>query len=229
MKVITIIIVFFFTINAFSQLAVVNDADGYVNVRYKADKNSKVISKLLNNEVVFCFEPAGNWVNIDYKKNNSDLSGYVYKDRVRLLSALQTIKVVESTNNWLKFSADSVSVLLQTSKFVSIQQKLKYKKNSGSRYLDKINGKHFYGTDGEIPKFMYKRILVVVGRDTLKIPAAEYNDLYEPNLSSTNLNYDSKIHRYYLSAMNGDGAGGYEVVWVFDKTKYLRRYIYNGF
>ena len=33
------------------------------------------------------------------------------------------------------------------------------------------------------------------------------------------VDYDVKNHRYYLSASNSDGAGGYEVVWVFTKEE----------
>jgi hypothetical protein len=229
MKVIKTIILLFFTANAFSQLAVVNDADGYLNVRFKADKNGRIDNKLLNNEVVFCFEPEGNWINVDYKKNNEDLSGYIYKNRVKYISNFTNIKPVELTDNRVKFKSDSVCVQLLKSKFISKQNKLSYRKNNEYKFLYRINGKLFFGTDGEIPKYQYEKILITIGKDTLKIPVSDYIDLYEPNLNFTHLNFDDKNQIYYLSALNSDGAGGYEVVWVFEKGKYYRRYIYYGF
>jgi len=229
MKVIKTIILLFFTVNAFSQLSVVNDADGYVNVRFKADKNGRIENKLLNNEVVFCFDPDGNWVNVDYKKNNEDLSGYIYKDRVKYISNFANVKPLELTYISVKFEYDSVRVQLLKSKFISKQNKLSYRKNNGYKFLYKINGKSFFGTDGETPKYQYEKIHITIGKDTLKIPVSDYNDLYEPNFNSTTLNFDDKNQIYYLSALNSDGAGGYEVVWVFEKRKYKRRYVYYGF
>lgn len=229
MKVIRTIILLFFTVNAFSQLAVVNDVDGYVNVRFKADKNGRIDNKLLNNEVVFCFEPEGNWVNVDYKRNDEDLSGYIYKDRVKYISNFANVKPIGLTDASVRFKYDSVCVQLIKSKFLSKQNKLSFNKNNGYKFLYRINGKSFFGTDGEIPKYQYDKILITIGKDTLKIPISDYNDLYQPNLHSTYFTYDVKNQIFYLCASNGDGAGGYEVVWVFEKGDYIRRYIYNGF
>jgi hypothetical protein len=229
MKIINIVFFLLLTVNAYSQLAIVNDADGYVNVRYKADKNSKVVSKLQNNEIVYCFEPEGNWVNIDFMTKPEDGNGYVYRDRLKYISNFNDIKPVGLTENSVKFIHDSTCIQLVKSKFLSKQNKLSFDKNNGYNFLTKINGKLFFGTDGEIPKFRYKRFLITIGKDRLKIPISDYNDLYEPNFNSTYLNYDTRSHRYYLSALNSDGAGGYEVVWVFSKEGYIRRYIYYGF
>jgi len=215
--------------NAFCQLAVVNDADGYVNIRSKADINSSIDAKIQSRSVAYCFEPNGNWVNVDYTHNGEILSGYIYKDRLKLIANFKEIKSVEFTGQRLIFKNDSLYVELLKSKFDSNKNKLAFDKNNGYKYLNRINGKIFFGTDGEIPKYQYKTITILIGRDTLKIPISDYNDLYEPNFYSTRLNYDVNNETFYLSASNSDGAGGYEVVWVIEKRKYKERYIYYGF
>lgn len=229
MKLFNIIFFLLLASNAFSQIAAINDADGYVNVRFKADKNGRIDNKLLNNEVVYCFEPEGNWVNVDYKRNDEDLSGYIYRDRVKFILGFKTIKPVELTESRLVFKSDSLYLEILKSRFDSNKNRLTYKKNNNYQYLYKINGKPFYGTDGGIPKYQYEKVQIVIGHDTLRIPISDYNDLYQPNLHSTYFTCDIKNHIFYLSASNSDGAGGYEVVWVFEKGKYKRRYIYNGF
>lgn len=48
-------------------------------------------------------------------------------------------------------------------------------------------------------------------------------NLYEPNLEYTNANYDEKNNILYIQALNGDGAGGYIIVWIIEGNKYKSR------
>ena len=60
--------------------AVINDKDGYVNVRKEKSVHSKVLKKLDNNTLIFVFEydkaQEGNWIYADNE-------GYIYNDRVK--------------------------------------------------------------------------------------------------------------------------------------------------
>ena len=83
------IIYFFLIFNfnfCFSQFGIINDLDGFVNVRSSAEKGNNISDKLENGFIVYYFEPKGNWVNIDYKKNGKELNGYIYKDRIKYIT-----------------------------------------------------------------------------------------------------------------------------------------------
>lgn len=62
---------FFLILNfnfCFSQFGIINDLDGFVNVRSSAEKGNNISDKLENGFIVYYFESEENWVNIDYKK-----------------------------------------------------------------------------------------------------------------------------------------------------------------
>ncbi len=63
----------------------------------------------------------------------------------------------------------------------------------------------------------------------LTLPPAALENLYEPNLGSTKVNYDRIKDILYISTMNSDSAGGYFVVWKIEKGKYKERFIAYGF
>ena len=60
--------------------AVINDKDGYVNVRKEKSVHSRVLKKLDNNTLIFVFvydkAHDGNWIYVDNE-------GYIYNDRVK--------------------------------------------------------------------------------------------------------------------------------------------------
>ena len=62
----------------FGQFAIISDKDGFVNVRNSANIGNNISEKLENGFVIYSFEPKGNWINIDYKKNGKELNGYIY-------------------------------------------------------------------------------------------------------------------------------------------------------
>ncbi len=79
----------------------------------------------------------------------------------------------------------------------------------------------------------------MIGKDTIDIPAAAYSDLYNLNLTyldksgtqrSANGIYRSKDgYRIYLYLFCKDNTGSYEVTWVLQDKKYLRRVVDYGF
>ncbi|QXR34261.1 SH3 domain-containing protein [Alcaligenes aquatilis] len=66
----------------FNRVAVINDPDGYTNVRIAADGKSKVVSRILHNERFHTYEQQGNWWAI---RKADGLLGYVHKSRISLI------------------------------------------------------------------------------------------------------------------------------------------------
>ena len=92
-----------------------------------------------------------------------------------------------------------------------------------------INGKQYWGTDGEMPKSEYKSIIIDFGRRKIILPKVALDNLFEPNLTNTEVNYDQINDVSYIQSMNSDGAGGYQVIWKIDKGIYKNRFIAYGF
>ncbi|MBS7255596.1 SH3 domain-containing protein [Flavobacterium branchiicola] len=212
---------------SYAQFAIIKDNDGYVNIRSEAQKGNNISDKLENGFIVYGFEPDNNWVGIDYSKNNNDKSGYVYKDRIKYLSEFTKIPLTKETPTKVIFQKDSLNIVIESKKFDSKTAKLTYSKDKS--FLTKINGKEIWGTDGNIPRTSYKLITIIIGGKTIELPANAYADLFEPALSYTEINYNKKDDILYISSSNGDGAGGYELVWVIEKRKYKERKIARGF
>ena len=92
---------------------------------------------------------------------------------------------------------------------------------------------------GYIPHAEIKSITLLIENDTVVIPPAAYADLYNLNLSykdgsgqertSHAVYYSADGSRIYLYLLNRDQSGSYEVTWVIENKKYLRRVIDYGF
>ena len=203
--------------------AVINDKDGYVNVRKEKSVHSKVLKKLDNNTLIFVLEydkaQEGNWIYADNE-------GYIYNDRVKWIHNFPQIAKGIAKGNTIVFEGKEIQVVLSTEKFDKSKHSFKYHKEYRD-IIEKIDGKLFWGTDGNMPKREYKSIEVKIRGKQVFIPQSAYSDLYQPNLY-TDLNfvyYDKDSDILYIVANNGDGAGAYMVCWQIEKGVYKGRKI----
>ena len=201
--------------------AVINDKDGYVNVRKEKSVHSKVLKKLDNNTLIFVFvydkADDGNWIHPDYE-------GYIYNDRVKWIHKLPKIAKGVVKGNTIVFEGKEIQVVLSTEKFDKSKHSFKYHKEYRD-VIEKIDGKLFWGTDGNMPKREYKSIEVKIRGKQVSIPQSAYNDLYESYLYTefNSVHYDKDNDILYIVANNGDGAGAYMVCWQIEKGVYKGR------
>ena len=223
------LILLFFLINnvVFAQVieggafAVINDKDGYVNVRKEKSVHSKVLKKLDNNTLIFVLEydkaQEGNWIYADNE-------GYIYNDRVKWIHNFPQIDKGIARGNTIVFEGKEIQVTLATEKFDKDKHSFKYHKEYRD-IIEKIDGKPFWGTDGNMPKREYKSIEVKIRGKQVSIPQSAYNDLYESYLYTefNSVHYDKDNDILYIVALNGDGAGAYMVCWQIEKGVYKGR------
>ena len=201
--------------------AVINDKDGYVNVRKEKSVHSKVLKKLDNNTLIFVLEydkaHDGNWIHPDYE-------GYIYNDRVKWIHNFPQIAKGIAKGNTIVFEGKEIQVVLSTEKFDKSKHSFKYHKEYRD-IIEKIDGKPFWGTDGNMPKREYKSIEVKIRGKQVSIPQSAYNDLYESYLYTefNSVHYDKDNDILYIVALNGDGAGAYMVCWQIEKGVYKGR------
>ena len=203
--------------------AVINDKDGYVNVRKEKSVHSRVLKKLDNNTLIFVFvydkAHDGNWIYVDNE-------GYIYNDRVKWIEELPKVAKGVEKKNAIHFSGKDIQVALSTEKFDKSKHSFKYHKEYRD-IIEKIDGKPFWGTDGEIPREEYKNIQIYINGKQVFIPKSAYDDLYEPTFYTehNSVHYDKEHDSYYIVAINSDGAGTYMVCWQIEKGVYKGRKI----
>jgi hypothetical protein len=228
MKIFSILVLLFVTKLSFGQFAIIKDNDGFCNIRSKAELGNTISDKLENGHLVYIMETNGNWLNIDYTKNGNDSNGYVYKDRVKLISDFTQLNK-NSTQNKIQFKNESfLTITIETEKFATKKHSYFYHKENKNQ-LEKIDNKRFWGTDGGMPTRQYKFVEVIYKGKKLILPKVAIEDLFEPSNESTNVHLDKSDNTIYIETMNSDGAGSYLVIWKVKDGKYLERFIAYGF
>ena len=228
MKKIFLFLLIFNPTISFSQIegfAIAHDKDGYTNVRYRPDLKSKIVGILKDKEVFFATSEVGenDWIEI----GKPNLQGFIHKSRVILFSSFPEIKVSVENENYVKFHNKAITLEITSGKFNSKTNKIQ--KGSNVKVIEKINGKKFYGTDGDLPKTSFKSIVCKIDGKELSVEREQLNDIFEPNLSNVELYFDAKTETIYLSMYNSDGAGGYYLGFTFCKNQKPQRYIFNEF
>ncbi len=148
---------------------------------------------------------------------------------------LKKISFTSFNSDSMFFEGDGIKALIAIAPFDAATHKLMY----DEKYLVKIDRKYYYGDYGNLPKKQISQIRLMIGRDTIVIPAAAYSDFYNLSLTyqdktgtqrSANAIYRSNDgRRVYLYLFSKDNTGSYEVTWVIQDRKYVRRVVDYGF
>ena len=149
---------------------------------------------------------------------------------------LTSLPVKEVGSNFMSFDDGNIQVIIRTGVFFASKHKMMYQE----KHLLRIDNHPYYGgIYGIAPQTTIESIIVVVGGDTVAIPANAYNDLFDPQFSynqggaarSRNgvfLASDKRNHTFYIYMLNVNG-GGSEFTWVIRDKQYLRRVVDFGF
>jgi hypothetical protein len=211
---------------AFGQFFIVADKDGYVNVRSTADSKSRVVDTLNNGHFIYFFEEQkGNWRKVEYSRNGKDRAGYIYNDRLISIGEYDSIPLQHYDANTATCSRNSIKIIVTKQKF----DKTKYRFTYADHQIIKINGKQYWGTDGEQPRTEYKSIVILNGSRKIVLPHTAFDNLFEPTIYNTEAHYDPLNDIFYIRSQNSDGAGAYDVVWRVVKGMYTDRDIEYGF
>lgn len=204
---------------AIGQVAIINDPDGWTNVHKAPDGKSEVIHKVHENEVFwYDYAPSDtlqDWISVYIPKNKfclgkstpNFIAGFIHKSRILPLDSLE------------KYSGVDFEFKYEITDF-----------DSTNRIIDKVNGKWVtfidgrpvWGTDGNFPKTQVKNIDVKINTKNIKVHQVFYSDIYEcDNAFDTYKIGDT----YFVHQWNSDGAGAYEIVWVFTKDGLIQRLV----
>jgi hypothetical protein len=129
---------------------------------------------------------------------------------------------------------ENIQVTIRTGAFMPTKHKLMY----SEKHLLRIDGKPYYGgVYGEPPHTTIEAVTVLVGKDTVAIPATAFFDLYDPKFSfnqsgatrtRNGVFLSNDKHTIYIYMLNIDN-GGCEYTWVIRDKQFLRRIVDFGF
>lgn len=220
--------VFIYSQEDIYSFALVQDIEGFVNVRSDPSIKNNVQDTIATGRVVWCYEKTGDWYYVDYHKKGVSRDGYIHRSRLKLVNGFEKIPVHKESKDQIVFRKDSLVITLSKKSFIVAENKLQYATNSGTKYLAKVNGKQIWGTDGNVPRAQYKSIEIAWGQQMINIPFSEIADLYEPNLYHTKVFYDRVNNTICIHVLNGDGAGGYVGLFILKNGSYHSRMITIG-
>jgi len=141
---------------------------------------------------------------------------------------LQKINYTTLGNDSITFDGDGIKAKVKIAPFNPAKNKLYYE----DKYLIKIDRRPYYGDYGSVPKTYISEVSMIVNNDTVFIPALAYSDLFNLHFTYTDKSaerttdaiYLSKDGHYiYLYLFCKNNSGSYEVTWIIQDNKYLRR------
>lgn len=206
------------------QFAIVNDKDSFLNVREDGHQSSKVVDKLPNGHLIYCFEKKENWIIIDYTIKGKEQNGYVYKDRFQLVSNFPGLTFYKKTATSITLKKDTLEVTITQGKFDKNKHKFTYVKEYPDQ-IKLIDNKKYWGMDGGMPTTQFESIVIKVGQKRISIPKNALEGLYEPSIYNAEVNYDKSNDTFYIQTINSDGAGSYLMIWKIEKGIYKDRLV----
>ncbi|BDD00601.1 hypothetical protein [Persicobacter psychrovividus] len=199
------------------QVAIIKDPDGWTNVRKSPDGKSEILHRVYENQVFwYDFEKADeekDWISIYFPKDDYTIGkgvpivGFIHRSRFLPLE------------NIPEYSGKNFSFEYKLSDFDSTNRVIDRK---DGKWITAIDGRYVWGTDGEVPKTQVDDIKVTIDGHEVKIPNVYFSDIYECRNKFTVYKNDKT---YFVYQWNSDGAGAYEVVWVFDENGLKQRLV----
>ena len=202
--------------------AVINDKDGYVNVRKEKSAQSKVLKKLNNKTIVFVYNydkaTDGNWIYTDEE-------GYIYNDRVKWIHKFPIIAKGIAKGNTIVFEGKEIQVVLTSGKFDKSKHSFEYFKDSSTGIEVIDDPALLYGNDGKMPTTEYRSIVINIHGKQVSLPKDAYSDLYEPTFLTdhNSVYYDKESDILYIVANNNYADRPYKVCWQIEKGSYKGR------
>lgn len=139
------------------------------------------------------------------------------------------------TKNVLHIKGDDIEVSVTLAPFDAGGKKLKM----AGEHLVKIDNKPLYGSYGQTPQTKIKEVKVIIKKDTILLPPAAFDDLFNMNFTYKDNNKVERTanaiyfaphgNRFYVYLLSRDATGSYEVTWIFENGVYVRRVLDYGF
>jgi len=148
---------------------------------------------------------------------------------------LPRLPITRYGSDYIGFDSGVTHITIHGAPFVVGKHKMQYE----NKHLVRIDNRPYYGDYGRVPQMMISAVTVLIGKDTVAIPASAFADLYHPGftyndpaagLMSQDAVFLSQDKRtMYIYMLNRDDTGSYEVTWIIQDKKFLKRVLDWGF
>ena len=208
---------------AAAQIGIINDADGWTNLRVAPKGNADVLWRIPDNITFWydddAYEAGARWIEVIIPSDTLThapqtsyvdeelLLGYVHRSRIRDLDDLKP------------YTGQAFSFKYVLEDFNPAGRELDYLGETVLLYIDQ---RHPWGTDGNLPRVAVKSIEATYNGRELKVPTYWFADLFE---CTNKLTITQAGDNFFVHQWNSDGAGGYQVTWVFSDNGVERRII----
>ena len=202
-------------------LRVVEDPDGFTNIRSGPSVKSAVSGKAVSGSIVSITGLEGDWAKLA-SPTGKEKPAYIHSSRLRKLDSWKEVAGKQGKDESKASVKDgTVEVSVMSSPFVAADHRIT-KSKEGATVVDGIQ---ILGVDGGLPQHSLTLTVTMDGKP-VSIPVDATRDLFEPNHDSLILLTPPKTGGPFIVLMqNSDGAGSYTVAWAFAGGKYLDREI----
>jgi hypothetical protein len=195
-------------------------------VRTGPSLQSKVIGQLPSGTVV-AIEPgsAKDWTRL-WVTMEGDKPRYVHSSRLQPVNQWKQVAGRQGPGkSAASVKADGLEAKVKAEPFVPSRHKITH----DAQGMELVDGQSPWGMDGGLPR-EYLNLTVFLNSQPVALPETATANLYQPNLESLVLLTPGKASDHAIVIMtNGDGAGGYCVVWAFRKGVYAGREVFVPF
>ena len=218
LKTLFTIALLFFCLIATAQVAIIQDEDGYTNVREAPNGQAKIIHQIHENKVFWYDDnpdAAQEWIKVYIPKNNFSfdcasselMNGFIHASRLKPLGALTRYDGANLTFEYKIQAFDSTNRIID---------------REDGEWAIAIDGRPVWGADGGLPKTEVVAIKASINGQPIEIHSVFFSDLYEcDNTFRVYQNGDV----YFVHQWNSDGAGAYELVWVLTEEGLRQRLV----
>jgi len=220
-----------------SNFGLIQDPDGFVNVRDQASTKSKVIAKLNNGEVVSIIDDySENHFNYVFNNQLPDHTGYIHKSRINLFKGFQKWKLTQNTTLQASYTFGANKLTIITAKAQVNQQDFKF--GASPQAFQRYKNKPFYGTDGVLPtdRLQFASIDILYQGQNIHIPAQVLENYFIPNTSFSKDGLQdfaqAKIYSkgqdlYFINILAGGGAAQYVLIIHIQNGKLVKIQAWN--
>lgn len=236
MKILLLISIFFFDVCQ-AQLCIINDKDGFTNVRQKADKNSKIIGKIIEGQV-FAIDSfvedeenkSEDWIAVKFPTNvdknltfvrfeGGEKTGYIHKSRLVELETLPKFEMNEVNSNQVIHHYKDIEIEIETQVFKKSDHKIT-QSEKGHYIIDGKKTFPYYG--GESSEI--KSIKIKSKNNTFDFPKIAFKNLMMIIAKNTTV-YKGNKDEFYIVFNAGDGADFYNIIYCLRNNQLISRTI----
>jgi len=220
-----------------AQLCIINDKDGYTNLREKPYQNSKIIGKIVEHQASAIDSYvqdeeniSKDWIAVKFPINinkrsgftkfeGEEKTGYIHKSRLVELESLPKFESKELNPHKVSHQNKDVEIIIETQTFNKSKHQIT-QSDKGFYIIDGEKVFNYYGGDTtEI-----KNITVKSKNQTYNFPKTSVKNLMGIDAENSVVHSGNK-GELYITINAGDGGDSYNIVFCVKDNKLISRTI----